>query len=191
MTDAFKPMSLRLVPEPPLAIATSEPSLDFLTGPGLRALIAERIEQIERHGHLPDTDMGYQQAELALAAKSYIDTYIDLELRPEAVRQPGDLPESWPFADLYWKEPSPEQRAKALIKGLALGLDDTVMELFDQGAGRVEIARQLGITTRSVQQAIQRMTPSAHDRRASIRAAQGSAALVAAIMHHHPERIAA
>ncbi|KEZ00637.1 hypothetical protein AI27_05595 [Sphingomonas sp. BHC-A] len=122
MTDAFIPMSLSLVPLTPMAIATSEPTLDFLTSPGLRALIAERLEQIEKHGHLPDTDMGYQGAELALAAKSYIDTYIDLELRPDMVREPGDLPESWPFADLYWKEPSPEQRAKALIKGLALGL---------------------------------------------------------------------
>lgn len=122
MTDVFIPMSLRLVPEPPIASATCEPSLGFLTGRALRAVIAERIEQIEQHGYLPDTDMGYQHAELALAAKSYIDTYIDLELRPEMVRQPGDLPESWPFADLFWKEPSPEQRAKALIKGLALGL---------------------------------------------------------------------
>ena len=122
MTDAFMPMSLRLVPEPPIASATCEPSLGFLTGPALRAVIAERIEQIEQHGYLPDTDMGYQHAELALASKSYIDTYIDLELRPDLERQPGDLPESWPFADLYWKEPAPEQRAKALIKGLALGL---------------------------------------------------------------------
>ena len=123
MTDAFTPMSLRLMPaEPPIASATSEPSLSFLTGPALRAVIAERIEQIEQHGHLPDTDMGYQQGELALAAKSYIDTYIDLEVSPHLTRAPGDVPESWPFADLYWKEPTPEQRVKALTKGLALGL---------------------------------------------------------------------
>lgn len=122
MTDPFIPMSLRLVPETPLATATCEPTLDFLTGPALRAVIAERIEQIEQHGYLPDTDMGYEQAELALAAKSYLDTYIDLELRPDMVRAPHDLPESWPFADLFWKEPAPEQRAKALTKALALGL---------------------------------------------------------------------
>lgn len=122
MTDAFTPMSLRLTPEPPIALATSEPSLEFLTGPALRAVIAERVEQIEAHGYLPGTDMGYQEAELALAAKSYIDTYIDLELRPDTLRPSTDIPESWPFADLYWKEPSHEQRAKALTKGLALGL---------------------------------------------------------------------
>jgi len=122
VTDAFFPMSLRLVPEPPLATATCEPSLDFLTGRALRAVIAERLEQIERHGHLPDTDMGYQQGELALAAKTYLDTYIDLELRPEHAPPEGEVPETWPFADLFWKEPSPEQRAKALIKSLALGL---------------------------------------------------------------------
>ncbi|MFY9349111.1 MAG: hypothetical protein WBL20_08120 [Sphingobium sp.] len=122
MTDPFTPASLRLTPEPPIALASSEAAVAFLAGPALRLLIAERIEQIEVHGHLPDTDMGYQEGELALAAKSYIDTYVDLELRPEEVRAPGDVPESWPFHDMFWKEPTPEQRVKALVKGLALGL---------------------------------------------------------------------
>ena len=75
--------------------------------------------------------------------------------------------------------------------GRALSLDDAVMELFDQGEARGEIARRLNVTTRTVQQAIQRMTPSAHDRRASGLIASGSAALLAAIARHHPERIAA
>lgn len=122
MTDPFFPTGLRLTPEPPIALARTEASLAFLTSPALRMLIAERIEQIEVHGHLPDTDMAYQDAELALAAKSYIDTYVDLEVRPDLVRAPGDMPESWPFSDLFWKEPTPDQRAKALVKGLALGL---------------------------------------------------------------------
>lgn len=120
MTDAFTPHSLRLTPEPPMATANSEPALNFLTGPALRAVIAERMEQIEAHGHLPDTDMGYQQGELALAAKSYLDTYIDLETRE--YQAPTSLPDSWPFGDMFWKEPTYEQRAHALVKALALGL---------------------------------------------------------------------
>lgn len=122
MTDPFIPQALHLAPLPPIATANSEATLAFLAGPALRMLIGERIEQIEVHGYLPDTDMGYQEAELALGAKSYIDTYIDLELRPDETRAPSDIPESWPFADLFWKEPTPEQRAKALVKGLAMGL---------------------------------------------------------------------
>lgn len=120
MTDPFTPTSLRLTPEPPIATATSEPALGFLTGPALRAVIAERMDQIEVHGYLPDTDLLYQEGELALAAKAYFDTYIDLELRPDVV--PTSIPESWPFADLYWKEPTPDRRAHALTKALALGL---------------------------------------------------------------------
>ena len=136
MTDPFVPHSLRLTPEPPLALASSEPALEFLTGPALRAVITERIEQIETHGYLPGTDMGYQEGELALASKSYIDTYIDLELRPDIVRVPGDVPEGWPFGDLYWKEPTPDQRAKALVKGLALGLAE-----LDRLLATMELAR--------------------------------------------------
>lgn len=120
MTDSFTPQSLRLTPEPPIATANSEPALEFLTGPALRALIAERMQQIETHGHHPDSDLLYQEGELALAAKSYLDTYIDLELRPDLA--PTSLPASWPFADLFWKEPTPDRRAHALTKALALGL---------------------------------------------------------------------
>ena len=120
MTDVFTPQSLRLTPEPPIATATCEPSLDFLTGPALRLVIAERMEQIEQHGYLPDGDLMYDQAELALAGKAYLDTYIDLALNPEIVRRPGDLPESWPWQHDFWKEPGPSDQVKALTKAIAL-----------------------------------------------------------------------
>jgi len=122
MTDQFTPQSLRLTPEPPIATATSEPSLDFLTGPALRMIIAERMEQIEKHGYLPDRDLMYDQAELALAGKSYLDTYVDLALNPDIVRKPGDLPDSWPWQHDFWKEPGPTDQVKALTKAIALQL---------------------------------------------------------------------
>jgi hypothetical protein len=120
MTDAFTPQSLRLTPEPPIATANSEPTLDFLTGPALRMVIAERMEQIETHGHHPDHDLAYDQVELALAGKAYLDTYIDLALAPEMARKPDDVPESWPWPHHFWKEPGPADQVKALTKAIAL-----------------------------------------------------------------------
>lgn len=121
MTDPFIPQSLRLTPEPPIATATSEPALDFLTGPALQLVIAERLEQIERHGYAPDSDLMYDQAELALAGKSYVDTYIDLALYPEKPpRARHDIPDSWPWQHDFWKEPGQADQVKALTKGIAL-----------------------------------------------------------------------
>ena len=123
MTDPFTPLALTLAPEaPPLARATNEDTAAFLTGPGFAMLIAGRIEQIEHHGHALDHDLIYDQAELALAAKAYLDSYIDLALDPDSLRKPGDLPESWPWQHDFWKEPGPADQAKALTKALALGL---------------------------------------------------------------------
>ncbi|BBC99121.1 hypothetical protein [Sphingobium sp. YG1] len=121
MTDPFTAQSLRLTPEPPIATATSEASLHFLTGPALRLVIAERMEQIEQHGYLPDGDLMYDQAELALAGKSYVDTYIDLALYPEkSPRARHDIPDSWPWQHDFWKEPGLDDQTKALTKGIAL-----------------------------------------------------------------------
>lgn len=119
----FTPTELRLVPldtAAPLATATTEPVAEVLSGPALRLIIAERIEQIQKHGHLPDHDISYDQAELALAAKAYHDTYIDLALSPHLARKPGDLPESWPWQGDFWKEPGPHDQVKALVKAIAL-----------------------------------------------------------------------
>lgn len=120
MTDPFIPAELRLVTtaEPPLAIADTEPVAEILNGEALRLIIAERIEQITRHGHLPDADLAYDQAELALAGKAYVDSYIDLAINPD--RPNTGLPESWPWQGHFWKEPGPADQVKALTKGIAL-----------------------------------------------------------------------
>lgn len=86
---------------------------------GALMIMQERIEQIEHHGYAPGDDLAYDQAELALAAKSYLDTAIDMALRPETVRQPGEYPlESWPWPSASWREPT--DRIKALVKAGAL-----------------------------------------------------------------------
>jgi hypothetical protein len=85
---------------------------------GAVMIMAERIEQVEQHGYLPPDDLLYEQAELALAAKSYLDTAIDMALRPDIVRAHGDFPESWPWPAETWREPT--DRLKALVKAGAL-----------------------------------------------------------------------
>lgn len=120
MTDPFTPASLHLVDHRPIATATSEDSLSILQGLALKMMITERVEQIEKHGRTPYHDIAHDQAELALAAKAYLDTYIDLALTPDITRKPGDLPESWPWQHDFWKEPGPADQVKALTKAIAL-----------------------------------------------------------------------
>lgn len=141
MTDAFTPQMMVMIPSDPIARARSEPVLDVLTGPGLRAIIAERTEQIDKHGYLPDADWHYEEAELAQAAKSYLDTYIDLALRPDVPRTAADVPESWPFDNLFWREPTPDQARKALVKAIALAWAE--LDRIDATQALLDAARPL------------------------------------------------
>lgn len=143
MTGAFTPIALTIAPEtPPVARATNQDTAEFLHGHALRAVIAERIEQIERHGYAPSADLMHDQAELALAAKAYLDTAIDLALRPDLSRAPGDQPESWPWQHDFWKEPGPNDRIKALIKAAALIMAEIDREHAAQAI--IHAARPLG-----------------------------------------------
>lgn len=118
MTDPFTPVHLTVSREPEtIAVAVHEDTAEILTGPGLRLIMAERLSQVIDHGYTPTTDLAYHGAELAFAGKSFVDTYIDLELRPDL--PPTSPPESWPFDNLFWKEPRAEDRIKALAKGIA------------------------------------------------------------------------
>jgi hypothetical protein len=121
MTDPFTPITLSLATNvETIATARHEDTVPILMGEALRLIIAERLEQVTRHGNTIDHDQAHDQAELALAAKAYLDSYIDLALNPEIVRKPGDLPESWPWQGDFWKEPGPRDQAKALVKAIAL-----------------------------------------------------------------------
>lgn len=143
MTDPFTPLTLSLAADTDaIARATNEDTAEFLQGYALRAVIAERIEQIQKHGHTLSSDIVCDQAELALAAKAYLDTAIDLALRPDIIRRPGDVPESWPWAPGFWKEPFSHQRLKALEKAAALILAEIDREHFAQQL--LQAARPLG-----------------------------------------------
>ena len=115
MTDPFTPASLHLVDHSPIATARHEESKTVLQSAALRDVIRERIEQVEKHGHTLDQDMMQDAAEIALGAKSYLDTGIDLELG--RTHPPGEIPESWPFRDELFK---PTTARACYIKAIAM-----------------------------------------------------------------------
>jgi hypothetical protein len=116
MTDPFTAVQLTL--GQPIARADHEDTIPILTGEALRLIIAERLEQVTKHGNTIDHDLAHDGAEIALAAKAYLDAYIDLALRPDLV--PSSPPESWPWQLDFWKEPGPHDQVKALVKAIAL-----------------------------------------------------------------------
>lgn len=122
MTDPFHPAALHVIAAAPIARADSEPALEFLTGPALQLLIAERIEQIERHGFTPEHDAYHDSAELAAAALCYLGTYLEIATNPDFSAARVGTPAHWPWAPQDWKEPTPDEdgKVKALTKAAAL-----------------------------------------------------------------------
>jgi hypothetical protein len=119
MTDLFAPVSLSLTTNTEtLATAAHEATAPILMGEALRLIIAERLEQVTRHGNTLEHDLCHDQAELAQAAMAYLGAAIDLALRPD--KEPTGIPDSWPFQHDFWKEPGPDDRIKALTKAATL-----------------------------------------------------------------------
>ncbi len=95
--------------------AHSLASATILTGRALRDIVAERIEQVERHGYDLQHDMAHDPATIAAGAASYLDTAIDaLEGRHHPADEP---PLTWPWEPDAWK--AGERRAM-LVKAAAL-----------------------------------------------------------------------
>ncbi len=68
-------------------------------------------------------------------------------------------------------------------------LETAIMDLFDQGLTRDDIAKRLNLRPESAEKIIGYMRIGASDRRSGPEAAAlGSASLIAAIRRHHPER---
>lgn len=86
-----------------------EPTLE-----AVKVVLAERVEQINQHGHSPENDAFNGRAgELALASMSYIAPYGGFSHWP------------WPIATFKPAAPGDDPRSariKNLTKGLALGL---------------------------------------------------------------------
>lgn len=82
---------------------------------GIELIAKERQEQIEKHGFDAVNDSEYNNESLLMAAVTY--ALPDKERSYSLVNM--EVPESWPFHDMYWK-PSPNNRVKELIKAGAL-----------------------------------------------------------------------
>lgn len=60
----------------PVATAATRAGIDALRSPALALILAERVEQIEKHGHDGNSDDGETSAEIARAALAYLTTYL-------------------------------------------------------------------------------------------------------------------
>jgi hypothetical protein len=112
--------------ETPVASAMTPEGRDALRSPALQAVLAERIEQIERHGHDAHHDDMHDGAEIAAAAAAYLVAY-----RGEADDIPAHLVmtkslELWPWAPETFR-PSGEVEMLAKAGALILAELDRVI----------------------------------------------------------------
>lgn len=76
--------------------ADTAAGLAVLEGPALRAIVRERLDQVEKHGFTLDHDLGHSPQALGLAALTYLDVAID-QLNGIGIR--ASAAAKWPFAD--------------------------------------------------------------------------------------------
>lgn len=85
-------------------------------GQGVNDVLAERAEQIDKHGYGLEHDLDHHPVDLASAAAAYLNTAID---QLHGKEHPASaVPEEWPFCS-GWK---PGDVRRNLVKALALGL---------------------------------------------------------------------
>lgn len=79
----------------------------------------ERKRQIQKEGWTTEHDDMHQEGELCRAALCYAQSSVERDLPGGDIDLKTALPYNWPFESDSWK-PSPEDRAKELIKSGAL-----------------------------------------------------------------------
>lgn len=93
MTALFMPRSSDTI---------SDVSAVVLLGDALRDLIAERVEQIDKHGYTPSADDRYDgPVELIAAAVCYAYTAHD-QLNGPLRYDPSEVPAEWPWSPTHW-----------------------------------------------------------------------------------------
>lgn len=101
---------------------------------GLELIAKERRRQVEKIGWSAEHDDNHKEGELAMASATYIapekiyyyceaesDFFINSGDRGDRRLQPAQYRFAWPF-DEKWYKPTPEDRIREIVKGLALGL---------------------------------------------------------------------
>lgn len=95
----------------------SPASSQVLIGDALRDIIAERVEQIDKHGYTPLVDERYETpAELIGAATCYAETAHDQVVGPLGY-DPDLAPAEWPWSPGHWRNGDPRRN---LVKAAAL-----------------------------------------------------------------------
>lgn len=112
--------SLHTSLDAPVGVAASMAAAQVLTGEALRAIVGERMKQIDRHGRDVVRDLQTNEApDLPLAAVSYLNAAIDQLTGTTAPRRDVSKPDpmTWPWDDQFWR---PEDPRGNLVKAAAL-----------------------------------------------------------------------
>ncbi|WP_294277634.1 hypothetical protein [uncultured Sphingomonas sp.] len=112
--------SLHTSLDAPVGQAASIAAAQVLTGEALRAIVAERMKQVDQHGRDVIRDQQTNEApDLPLAAASYLNAVINqmtgITEAARDVTRPD--PMTWPWDDQFWK---PEDPRANLVKAAAL-----------------------------------------------------------------------
>lgn len=110
-------VTLHASTDAPIGAALSFASAAVLTGEGLRSILAERVEQIDRHGHTPGRDLQYEPGDLIAAACCYADTAHDQVGPAPLAYDPAEVPGEWPWQAQFWRPRDPRTN---LVKAVAL-----------------------------------------------------------------------
>lgn len=121
MTPLLHPVTLNTSIDAPIGQAVTHHGASVLIGEGLRAIVAERMEQVQKHGYTIERDQAYTPDVLVLAAVSYLNAAVDqltsTRIDGPHLTQPDPLtwPDSWPSA--AWR---PSTTRDNLVKAAAL-----------------------------------------------------------------------
>jgi hypothetical protein len=150
MNTPYPMATLNTSIDAPIGEAMTQDAAYILTGEALRAVIAERMEQVEIHGHTLARDAQYQPFDLALAAKAYADAAID-QLTGLTAAAGYDLPQAdpdiWPWHPAGWKPGTPRAnlvKAAALIWAAIDRLDHAPVDADPSTTGSVTPDRYRG-----------------------------------------------
>ena len=112
--------SLHTSLDAPVGQAASIAAAQVLTGEALRAIVGERMKQVDSHQRTIVSDQQTNEApDLPLAAASYLNAVINqMTGTTEAARNVARAdPMTWPWDDQFWK---PEDPRTNLVKAAAL-----------------------------------------------------------------------
>lgn len=118
----------------PVGTATSTASAQVLLGEGLRAIIAERMKQVDRFGFTLERDqVTANNSDFALAGVSYANAALDQLTRADPDVLPPDW-NTWPWDAIHWNPKDPRAnlvRAAALLWAAIDWLDNAPRDAGD------------------------------------------------------------